>query len=52
MQPGGSIELHSSRGTLTTLALEGGVRPKGIQAILGHSTLTMTMAVYAKATDR
>ena len=49
---GGSVDLHSLRVTFTTLALEGGAAPKAIQEILGHSTLAMTMCVYAKATDR
>ena len=34
------------------MTLENGASPKAIQAILGHSTLAMTMGVYAKATDR
>lgn len=48
----GSVDLHSLRVTFTTLALDGGANPKAVQAILGHSTLDMTMGVYAKATDR
>jgi hypothetical protein len=31
--------------------MEHGARPKAIQAILGHSTLEMTMRIYTKATD-
>jgi len=34
------------------LALENGASPKAVQAILGHSTLGLTMTVYAKATER
>jgi hypothetical protein len=49
---GGSVDLHSLRVSFTTLALENGASPKAIQAILGHSTLGMTMNVYAKATER
>ena len=37
---------------VTTLAIDNGASPKAIQAILGHSTLAMTMGIYAKATDR
>ncbi len=48
----GSVDLHSLRVTFTTLSLEGGASPKAVQTILGHSTLDMTMRVYAKATDR
>ncbi len=49
---GGSVDIHSLRVSFTTLALENGASPKAIQAILGHSTLGMTMNVYAKATER
>jgi integrase len=49
---GGAIDIHSLRVSFTTLALEGGANPKAVQAILGHSTLALTMGVYAKATDR
>jgi integrase len=49
---GGSIDLHSLRVTFTTLSLENGASPKAVQAILGHSTLSLTMDVYAKATER
>ncbi len=48
----GSVDIHSLRVTFTTLSLEHGANPKAIQAILGHSTLAMTMGVYAKATGR
>lgn len=48
----GSIDLHSLRVTFTTLALENGASPKAVQSILGHSTLAMTMGVYAKATEK
>ncbi len=48
----GSVDIHSLRVTFTTLALENGAPPKAVQAILGHSTLALTMGVYAKATDR
>jgi integrase len=49
---GGTVDLHSLRVTFTTLALENGASPKAVQAILGHSTLGLTMTVYAKATER
>ena len=48
----GSVDIHSLRVTFATLALENGASPKAVQAILGHSTLAMTMNVYAKATER
>lgn len=48
----GSVDIHSLRVTFTTLSLEHGASPKAIQTILGHSTLALTMGVYARATDR
>ncbi len=48
----GSVDIHSLCVTFTTLALENGAPPKAVQAILGHSTLALTMGVYARATDR
>ena len=50
--PRGSVDIHSLRVSFTTLSLEHGANPKAVQAILGHSTLAMTMNVYAKATER
>ncbi len=50
-EPGGSVDIHSLRVSFATLALEGGARPRAVQAILGHSTLAMTMSIYARATD-
>jgi len=49
---GGSVDIHSLRVTFTTLSLENGTAPKAIQTILGHSTLHLTMKVYAKATEK
>lgn len=49
---GGSVDIHSLRVSFTTIALENGAKPKSVQEILGHSTLALTMGVYAKATDR
>jgi integrase len=51
-ESGGSVDLHSLRVTFATLSLENGASPKAVQEILGHSTLAMTMGVYAKATER
>jgi integrase len=51
-EQGGSIDLHALRGTFATLAIENGASPKAVQTILGHSTLALTMGVYAKATER
>ena len=49
---GGAVDIHATRGSFATLALENGASPKAVQDILGHSTLAMTMNVYAKATER
>ena len=49
---GGSVDLHSLRVTFATIALENGASPKAVQALLGHSTLELTMDIYARATDR
>lgn len=48
----GDVDLHSLRVTFTTLSLDGGAAPKAVQKILGHSTLDLTMRVYARATDQ
>jgi len=50
--PGGSMDIHALRVSFITLALEHGGNPKAIQMIVGHSSLEMTMNVYAKATDK
>lgn len=51
-KPGGSVDIHALRVSFITLALEHGGNPKAIQMIVGHSSLEMTMNVYAKATDK
>ncbi|WP_254512345.1 tyrosine-type recombinase/integrase [Anatilimnocola floriformis] len=51
-EPGGSVDIHSLRVTFTTLAMEHGASPKAVQSILGHSTLALTMKVYARATEK
>ncbi len=49
-EPNGSIDIHSLRGTWATQAIASGADPKSVQAILGHSTLEMTLNLYAKVT--
>ena len=51
-KPGGAVDIHALRVSFITLALEHGGNPKAIQMIVGHSSLEMTMNVYAKATDK
>jgi integrase len=51
-EPGGSVDLHALRVSFVTLALEHGATPRAVQEIVGHSTLNLTMGVYARVTDR
>lgn len=39
--------VHAFRDTFATRAIESGMQPKTLQAILGHSTINMTMEIYA-----
>ncbi len=48
---GGAVDIHSLRVSFVTLCLENGAKPKAVQEIVGHSTLSLTMNVYAKATE-
>lgn len=50
-EPHGSVDLHSLRVSFATLAINNGASPKAVQAILGHSTLAMTMNIYSRATE-
>lgn len=45
------ITIHSLRHTFATRCIEAGMKPKTLQAILGHSTLAMTMNKYVHTTD-
>ena len=38
---------HCFRHTFATTAIENGMRPQTLKAILGHSTLAMTMDLYS-----
>lgn len=42
---------HVFRHTFATRCIENGVRPKTLQAILGHASLQMTMDLYVHVTD-
>lgn len=39
--------LHTTRHTFATRCIEGGMEPQTLKAILGHSSLSMTMDLYA-----
>lgn len=51
-ETGGSVDIHALRVSFITLSIEHGGNPKAVQAIVGHSSLEMTMNVYAKVTER
>lgn len=45
------ISAHGLRHTFATRCIEAGMKPKTLQKILGHSTLSMTMDLYVHVTD-
>lgn len=45
------ISMHSLRHTFATRCIEAGMKPKTLQAILGHSNISMTMNRYVHVTD-
>lgn len=47
-----SIRFHDLRHTFASLLLEAGESPKVIQELLGHSTITTTMDIYAHVTKK
>lgn len=47
----GTLHPHTFRHTFATRALKNGMQPKALQKILGHSTLSMTMDLYAHVLD-
>ena len=46
------IRFHDLRHTLAILLLEAGESPKVIQELLGQSTITTTMDIYAHITKK
>lgn len=42
---------HAFRDTFATRAIEGGMNPKTLQVILGHSNYNLTMSLYAHVMD-
>lgn len=45
------FSIHLLRHTFATRCIESGMRPKTLQAILGHSKIEMTMNLYVHVTD-
>lgn len=45
------ISMHSLRHTFATRCIEGGMNPKILQGIMGHSTINMTMDLYVHVTE-
>lgn len=45
------FSMHVLRHTFATRCIENGMRPKTLQAILGHSKIEMTMNLYVHVTD-
>ncbi len=45
------LYMHALRHTFATRCIESGMQPKVLQAILGHSTINVTMDLYVHATD-
>lgn len=46
-----TISPHILRHTFATRCIEGGMKPKCLQQLLGHSTLAMTMDMYVDITE-
>jgi site-specific recombinase XerD len=42
------VDVHSLRRTFVTNLIVNGADPKSVQEMLGHKTLKLTMAIYAK----
>jgi integrase len=45
------IRLHDLRHTWASLAMTAGVHPKKVQRQLGHSHVSITLAIYSHLTD-
>ena len=47
-----SCTVHQLRHSYATIAVEQEVQPKALQGILGHTSLNMTLGIYAKYRDK
>ena len=47
----GRVDLHSLRHTYATRCIEGGVQPKVLQKLLGHTDISITLNTYCDAFD-
>lgn len=45
------ISMHNLRHTFATRCIEAGMRPKILQTIMGHSSISVTMDLYVHTTD-
>ncbi len=45
------FSMHVLRHTFATRCIEGGMKPKTLQIILGHSNIGITMNVYVHTTE-
>ena len=45
------FSMHTLRHTFATRCIEGGMRPKTLQMILGHANISMTMDLYVHVTE-
>jgi site-specific recombinase XerD len=45
------LSMHTLRHTFATRCIEGGMKPKTLQMILGHSNIGITMNLYVHVTE-